>query len=340
MTTILTAGLPAIGALIAAIAVALVWSRITPPMSWQRLLRYLAVPVAFFVVFFALGALAVALVSGDVLKTLVVDGSRGPVLWQMNSVVIFDDDGDTVERRRLDIFDIDTGRRVKRHDYVRWAVIPDDDVELLGEGRDFVWLYSARLGLHTRDAYDGHWLHGQRELVGDVPIGSSRALDYDAATRGLFVKTKQGKRFLDPSTLALGPRPRDESPNPFAAHVDSELTTPAGQRYAVQLGELRRVASGALIWERVGTGRFPDGHFVISAQLQQAYPDTLFIAHQGNLSRVEQDGSVRWTRASMLDSSRIDMDYAFVRNRRLCIVQDGRLACFSLDNGEAQWMIR
>ena len=338
MIAILTAWLPLVGALAGAIGVAVVWKRITPAMSWQRMLRFVVVPVAFVATFLALSTLAVALVSGDVVRTYLVDGSRGPVLWQVNTIVVFEGDDDTIERTRLDIRDVDTGRRVKRIDYVRWWAVPVV-VDVLGEGRDFMWLYSERDGLHTRDAYDGHWLRGQHELLGDVTIAGRSSLEYDPTTRGLSVRTSAGMRFLDPSSLALSPQPAAEAPNRFAARVDNELTL-AGTRYVLQDGQLRRLATGAFAWQPLGTGQLRDGYFVISASLQAGFPHAFFVAHEGSLSRVDDDGRVRWTQRGVLDSRRVDMDYAFARNGKVCLVQDDRLACFAADGSQAQWVIR
>jgi hypothetical protein len=310
VTAILTALLPLVCALAAAFGIGALWKRLTPAMSWQRLLRWIVVPVAFFVLFFVFGAIAVALVSGDVVHTIVVDGSRGPVIWQENTIVIFDDEGDTIERKRFDIRDVESGRRVQRVDYVQWWIVPAE-VVMLGEGRDFVWLYSRRDGLHTRDAYDGHWLHGQRELLGGATISGREALDYDSSTRGLFVKTSAGKQFLDPTTLTLSKQPSAPSPNRFAAYA-----------------------------ERDATGNLHNGYRIVAASVAAQFPHTRFIAHDGSLSRVEDGGLVRWTQQGVVDSTRIDLDYAFTRNGRLCIVQDHRLACFAIDTGHVQWLIR
>jgi hypothetical protein len=340
MTAIFTALLPLLGAAAAGFGVAALWNRITRMLSWQRMLKLLVVPVVFVATFLALSALAVAIVGGDVIRTLVVDGSRGPAVWRVTSIVFFEGDDDTIERRRLDIIDVDSGRRIKRHDYVHWFAVPID-VELLGEGRDFLWLYSRDIGLHTRDAYDGHWLHGQRELIGDTPLMGHYPFEYDATTRGLLVSTKAGKRLLDPRTLQLvDPSAAVQAPNRFAGIVDDELTLPSGRHYTLEDGSLRRRADSMLGWHTLGTTRFPGGFFMSSAFVQAELPDTFFIAHQGNLSRVEADGTVRWTQTAVVDSKHMDADAVFTRNGRLCILQDDRLACFSLDNGKPQWVIR
>ena len=344
MVLFFTAAVPLFAACAGVFLLFRLFKRLTRRWAWVPLFAYLVAPLAFLPAFVATSALAVSLVSGDVIHTYVFDGSKGPAVWQVNAVVVWsteEEGGDELERRRLDIIDLDSGRRIQRHDYVRWWAIPID-VRVLGEGRDFVWLYSAELGLHTRDLYDGRWLHAQKELIGDLEVASRKSFAYDPATRGLFVTTQAGqRRFLDPRSLRLLESGAGrEEPNRFVARLDHDLTTPSGRRFELERGPLLRLAAGKLAWEPVGGARFAAGYFLRSASLQAELPGTFFIVDQGSLSRVEEDGRVRWTQPGVLDSSRIAVDYAFTRRGRLCVLQDNRLACFSLDDGSVTWVIR
>lgn len=342
MTALFTAALPFFLACAGAWILFRTFKRVTRRWAWVPLLAYLLAPLSFFLILAATSRWAVSLVSGGVSRTYLFDGSRGPVLWQVNSVLVWDIDDSELERRRLDIFDVDTGRRTSRHDYVHYWAVPID-VEVLGEGLDFVWLYSSQLGLHTRDLYDGRWLHGQQELLGDVQLATTtrKRLVWDSSTRGLQVITKEGRHLLlDARSLQLvDPAAAEQSPNRFKAYVDRERTV-SGRRFELHNGSLVRLAEAKLAWEPVGTARFADGWFLRSSSLLAEYPNTFFILHQGNLSRVESDGSVRWTTAGVFDSSRLTADYAFIRQGRLCLVAEGGLICLLLDDGSTRWVIR
>jgi len=70
--------------------------------------------------------------------------------------------------------------------------VQTDIIEVLGSGRDIVWLYGEKLGLHTRDLYSGKWLRGRTELLGDAAL-AEQPFHYDATNRMLEVKPKDGR---------------------------------------------------------------------------------------------------------------------------------------------------
>lgn len=165
--------------------------------SWPRLLTLPLPLLAFFPVWLGLSALVLSLVGGDLDETYRMEGSQGAVDWQERSVVMLHmDTGPDLERQWFDIVNV-AGKRIARVDYVKWLAVQTDIVEVLGVGRDLVWLRGKELGLHTRDLYTGKWLAGQHELIGDVSLAEN-PFRYDAATRTLDVVTKDGR------TLHLG----------------------------------------------------------------------------------------------------------------------------------------
>jgi hypothetical protein len=166
--------------------------KLTRTGTWQRKVTWLLPLLAFVPVWFGGAALVISLVGGDLVENRHFDGSRGGVFWQKRSLVMLRMAG--IERQWFEIKD-DSGKRLAKADYVEWLVVQTDKVEVLGAGRDIVWLDGEKLGLHTRDLYTGKWLRGRKELLGDVVL-AEMPFRYEPITHRLTVTTQSGRTLI------------------------------------------------------------------------------------------------------------------------------------------------
>ena len=164
-------------------------SHLTRFGSWQRLVTWPLPLLAFLPVWIGGSALVLSLVGGNLKETYRMEGAQGTVDWQERSVVMLREPD--LQRQWFDIVNV-SGKRIAKVDNVKWLAVQTDIVEVLGVGRDFVWLRGKQLGLHTRDLYTGNWLRGQQELIGDVQLAEN-PFRYNAATRKIDVATKDGR---------------------------------------------------------------------------------------------------------------------------------------------------
>ena len=192
MRSFLAGWLPLLVAAAVVLCLYSVRENVTRTGTWQRKVTWPLPLLAFFPVWFGVAALVISLVGGDLVENRHFDGSRGGVFWQKRSLVMLRMAG--IERQWFEIKD-DSGKRLATADYVDWLVVQADKVELLGAGRDIVWLNGTKLGLHTRDLYTGRWLRGRKELLGDVVLAET-PFRYDAIKRKLVVKTKAGRTLI------------------------------------------------------------------------------------------------------------------------------------------------
>ncbi len=165
--------------------------------SWKRLVTWPLPLLALFPVWLGGAALVISLVGGDLVETHRFTGSRGSVLWKERSLVMLRwDSGPDLERQWFEIIKDHPNKLLARVDYVKWLVVQTDTIEVLGAGRDIVWLDGKKLGLHTRDLYTGAWLRGRTELLGDLVLAPEKPFAYDATTHKLTVKSNDGRTLI------------------------------------------------------------------------------------------------------------------------------------------------
>jgi hypothetical protein len=191
--SILAGWLPLLVAFASVACLYLVQKKLTRWGSWQRVVTWPLPLLAFFPIWIGGAALVISLIGGDLIDAHTFQGSRGPVVWQERGVTMLAmDTGPDLERQWFVIKDANTGERLAKVDYVKWLAVQTDTIELLGAGRDIVWLDGEKLGLHTRDLYTGKWLRGRKELLGDLVL-AEQPFHYDETTHTLQVKAKDGR---------------------------------------------------------------------------------------------------------------------------------------------------
>lgn len=193
MHTFLAGWLPLAVAIVLVACLYSLRSHTTRYGSWARVVTWPLPLLAFFPAWLGLAALVLSLIGGDLRQAHKFEGSHGPVYWQERGIkMVHMETGPDLERQWFEIKDANTGKALAKVDYVHWLAVQTDTVELLGAGRDIVWLSGKKLGLHTRDLYTGAWLKGRKELLGDAVL-AEYPFHYDSTTHELEVKTKDGR---------------------------------------------------------------------------------------------------------------------------------------------------